>query len=129
MRRREFIAGLGAAAFPLAARAQQGERMRRIGVLMHTTSDEPEAQARLAAFLQGLQEDGWGVGRNVRIDARWSGSDIARLRKDAADLIRLNPDLHLGRCWPRPSRRYWRPAGKWRSNRGPEHEVARFIAN
>jgi putative ABC transport system substrate-binding protein len=100
MRRREFIAGLGAAAFPLAARAQQGERMRRIGVLMHTTSDEPEAQARLAAFLQRLQEAGWGVGRNVRIDARWSGSDIARLRKDAADLIGLNPDLILAGVGP-----------------------------
>ena len=72
MKRREFIAGLGgaAAAWPRAARAQ--ERVRRIGVLMHTAADEPEAQARLAAFLQGLQEAGWTVGRNVRIETRWS---------------------------------------------------------
>ena len=78
MRRREFITMLGgaAAAWPLAARAQQGERMRRIGVLMNTTSDEPEGQARMAAFLQGLQGAGWEVGRNVRVETRWSGGDI-----------------------------------------------------
>jgi putative ABC transport system substrate-binding protein len=71
MKRREFISLLGgAAAWPLAARAQQGERMRRVGVLMHSAADEPEAQARFAAFLQGLQESGWAVGRNVRIDTR-----------------------------------------------------------
>jgi len=69
MRRREFIAGFSsAAAMPLAARAQ--ERVRRVGVLMHSAADEPEAQARFAAFLQGLQEAGWAVGRNVRIDTR-----------------------------------------------------------
>jgi hypothetical protein len=69
--RREFVGLLGgAAALPLAAHAQQDERMRRIGVLMHTAADEPESQARLAAFMQGLQELGWGVARNLRIDFR-----------------------------------------------------------
>jgi putative ABC transport system substrate-binding protein len=95
MRRREFIGllGAGAAAAPLIARAQ--ERLRRVGVLMHTTSDEPEAQVRIAAFLQGLQEAGWTVGRNVRIDTRWSTGDLARLRKDAEELVALGPDIIL----------------------------------
>ena len=77
MRRREFITLLGgaAAAWPLAARAQQGERMRRIGVLMNLTADDPEGQARIAAFLQGLQQLGWTDGRNVRIDYRWAAGD------------------------------------------------------
>jgi putative ABC transport system substrate-binding protein len=96
LKRREFITLLGGAvAWPLAARAQQPERMRRIGVLMHTGADEPEAQARLAAFMQGLQELGWAVGRNTRIDYRWSGGDLARLRKDAADLVTLSPEVIL----------------------------------
>jgi putative ABC transport system substrate-binding protein len=97
MRRRDFIARIGgaAAAWPLAARAQQGERMRRIGVLMHTAADEPESQARLAAFMQGLQELGWAVGRNMRIDYRWSVGDAARLRKDAAELVALGPEVIL----------------------------------
>jgi hypothetical protein len=75
MRRREFITlfGSAAAAWPLAARAQQREQMRRIGVLMNLGSDDAEGQARNAAFLQGLQELGWTVGRNVRIEYRWSG--------------------------------------------------------
>jgi putative ABC transport system substrate-binding protein len=95
--RREFITLLGgaAAAWPLAASAQQDERMRRIGVLMHTTADEPESQARIAAFLQGLQEAGWAVGRNVRIDYRWSAADRARLRRYAQELIALGPDVVL----------------------------------
>src|SRR6202048_1653561 len=78
MRRREFISLLGgtATAWPLAARAQQGERMRRIGVLMHLAADDPEGQSRLAAFLQGLQEAGWAVGRNVTIDVRWAAADV-----------------------------------------------------
>ena len=102
MKRRAFIAGLGgAAAWPLAARAQQpGERVRRIGVLMHTTSDEPQAQAYLAAFLQGLQKAGWEVGRNLRIETRWSGGDPARLRKNAAELAALNPDVILAGAGP-----------------------------
>jgi putative ABC transport system substrate-binding protein len=92
MRRRDFIAAIaGATMLPFAVRAQ--ERVRRVGVLMHTRSEEPEAQARLAAFLQGLQEAGWSVGRNVRIETRWSVGDTARLRKDATELVALGPDV------------------------------------
>jgi DNA-binding LacI/PurR family transcriptional regulator len=88
MRRREFITLLGgAAAWPLAARAQQGERVRRIGVLMGQAANDPEGQARLAAFLQGLQELGWSVGRNVRIDIRWSAGNAADAHKYAAELV------------------------------------------
>jgi putative ABC transport system substrate-binding protein len=89
LKRRQFITLLGgaAAAWPVAVRAQQTERMRRIGVLMHTAADEPESQARLAAFMQGLQESGWAIGRNLRIDYRWSVGDSARLYKDAAELL------------------------------------------
>jgi putative ABC transport system substrate-binding protein len=96
MIRREFIALLGgAAAWPFTALAQQGERMRRIGVLMLTSSDEPESQTYIAAFLQGLQEAGWAVGRNLRIDYRWSRNDRARLNQHAAELISLGPDVVL----------------------------------
>jgi putative tryptophan/tyrosine transport system substrate-binding protein len=103
-KRRDFITLLGGAtAWPLAARAQQRERMRHIGVLMHTTSDEPESQARLAAFLQGLQEAGWSIGHDVRVDTRWSGGDRARLRKNAADLVGLNPDVVLAGVGPTTS--------------------------
>ena len=91
--RREFITLLGgAAAWPIAARAQQSERIRRIGVLMHTAPDEPESQARLAAFMQGLQESGWAVGSNLRIDYRWSVGDIraplAKMRRNWSRLPR-----------------------------------------
>ena len=97
MRRREFLGGLGGAAvaWPLAARAQ--ERVRRVGVLMLSSSDEPESQINIAAFLQGLQEAGWSVGRNLRIDYRWSGLDRARLNRHAAELIALGPDVVLAR--------------------------------
>jgi putative tryptophan/tyrosine transport system substrate-binding protein len=97
LKRREFITLLGgaAAAWPLAARAQQGERMRRIGVLMATAADEPESQARLSAFLQALQQLGWTDGRNLRIEYRWSAGDAARLRRDAAELVALAPDVVL----------------------------------
>jgi putative tryptophan/tyrosine transport system substrate-binding protein len=76
MRRRAFIKLVGGAAatWPFAALAQQSERMRRIGVLMHTAADDAEGQTRLAAFLQGLQERGWAVGRNVHIDTRWASA-------------------------------------------------------
>ena len=97
MKRREFITLLGgaAAAWPLAARAQQVGGMRRIGVLMHSRADEAEAQARLLAFLQGLADAGWAVGRNLRIDYRWSVGNQARLQRDAAELIALNPEVIL----------------------------------
>jgi putative ABC transport system substrate-binding protein len=102
MRRREFITLLGgaAAAWPLTARAQERERVRRIGVLMYTTPDAPESQARITALAQGLQEAGWAVGRNVRIDTRWSGGDIARLRKDAAELVALGSDALVAGVGP-----------------------------
>ena len=81
IRRREFITLLGgAAAWPMAARAQQRERMRRIGVLMNFISDDPVSQDRLAAFVQGLQELGWTVGRNLRIDYRWGAGDGQKRR-------------------------------------------------
>jgi putative ABC transport system substrate-binding protein len=93
VKRREFITLLGGAvAWPLAARAQQPERVRRIGVLMNLAADDPEGQARLAALLQGLQEAGWAVGRNVRIDIRWAASDPERNRKLAEELVALAPD-------------------------------------
>jgi ABC-type uncharacterized transport system substrate-binding protein len=96
MRRREFITLLGAAAaWPLAASAQQPERLRRIGVLMNRAADNPEGQDRLAAFHQGLQELGWGVGRNVRIDTRWSEDNADRSAKYAAELLALTPDVIL----------------------------------
>ena len=95
MRRRDFVTLIGGtAAWPLAARAQQ-ERMRRIGVLMSTAADHSESKARLAAFLQRLQELGWVDGRNARIDVRWPGSDFARFRSDAAELAALAPDVIL----------------------------------
>src|SRR3954470_14517344 len=94
MRRREFITLLGGgAAWPIAARAQQSERVRRIGVLMSTSADDAPAQARLAAFMQGLQELGWGVGRNVRVDVRWPAADPERTRKIATELLALTPDV------------------------------------
>jgi len=95
--RRKFIATLGcaAAAWPLAARAQQPERMRRIGVLMNRAVDNPEGHDRLAAFHQGLQEMGWGVGRNVRIDTRWSENRADQSAKSAAELVALAPDITL----------------------------------
>ena len=97
LKRREFIALLGgaAAAWPLTARAQQGERMRRIGVLMNLGSDDAEGQARNAAFLQGLQELGWTVGRNVRIEYRWGAGDAELFRRHASELVALAPDVIL----------------------------------
>jgi putative ABC transport system substrate-binding protein len=97
MKRREFISLIGgaAAAWPLAARAQQRERMRRIGVLMNFAVDDPEAQSRNAGFLQGLSELGWTVGRNLRIDYRWGAGDTDRHRQYAAELLALAPDVIL----------------------------------
>src|SRR5262245_35746526 len=103
VKRRDFITMLGgaaAAAWPLTAAGAQTERMRRVGLLMHTTPDELDAQARLAAFLQGLQAAGWEVGRNLRLDTRWSSGDPARLRKNAAELVALNPDVLVAGTGP-----------------------------
>jgi putative ABC transport system substrate-binding protein len=96
MRRRAFVTLLGgAAAWPLAARAQQRERMRRIGVLVTLAADEQQGQARVAAFLQGLQQLGWTDGRNVRIEYRWGPGDADRFRQYAAELVALAPDVIL----------------------------------
>jgi putative tryptophan/tyrosine transport system substrate-binding protein len=94
LKRRDFITLLGgAAAWPLPARAQQAERVRRIGVLMNMASDDPESQARLSALVKGLQELGWTVGRNVRIDYRWGEGDAERYRRQAAEMFALEPDV------------------------------------
>jgi len=96
LRRRELITLLGAAAaWPLAARAQQPEKARRIGVLMNLVADSPEAPARVGAFAQGLSELGWAIGRNVRIEYRWGAGDTNRYRKYAAELAALAPDAVL----------------------------------
>src|SRR5262245_57436723 len=114
LKRRSLISLLGgAAAWPLAARAQQSERVRRIGVLMNLASDDAEGQARLAAFHQGLQQLGWTVGRNVQIDYRWGAGNADYIRKFAAELVALAPDVILStgspsvaalqRCSKRPA--------------------------
>jgi putative ABC transport system substrate-binding protein len=97
MKRREFITLLGgaAAAWPLAGRAQQGERVRRIGVLLPATADDPEWQARVGAFLQALALLGWTIGRNVRIDTRWATTNDGEIRRHAAELAALAPDVIL----------------------------------
>jgi putative tryptophan/tyrosine transport system substrate-binding protein len=96
VKRREFIAGLGgAAAWPLAARAQQGERVRRIGVLMSGDENDPEQKRRLAAFKQALADLDWTDGRNVRIDLRWGGGDIYQTRLLARELVGSQPDVIL----------------------------------
>src|SRR6516225_2704437 len=94
--RRELLAALGgAAAWPLAARAQQSERVRRIGVFMNTAADDPTGQARLLAFAQTLAQSDWTDGRNVRMDIRWGAGDAERIRRYAAELVALAPDVIL----------------------------------
>src|SRR6516162_8285098 len=96
--RREFIAALGgaaAAAWPLAASAQQGERMRRIGVLMSYDENDPVAEARDSAFTQALADLGWNDRRKVRMEVRWGGGDADRMRALAQELVRLQPDIIL----------------------------------
>jgi putative ABC transport system substrate-binding protein len=94
IKRREFIAGLGsAAAWPLLARAQQPERMRRIGVLMPRDENDPVARIQVSAFTRALADLGWNDGRNVRMDLRWSGPDINRIRALAQELVGLQPDI------------------------------------
>jgi ABC-type uncharacterized transport system substrate-binding protein len=97
LKRREFITLLGGAvaAWPLAARAQQADRVRRIGALMTQAADDPEGQSRLLALAQGLQEFGWTIGRNVQIDTRWGAGDAERYRRYAAELVALAPDVIL----------------------------------
>jgi len=100
MKRREFITLLGgAAAWPLAARAQQGERVRRIGLLM-AAADDREGQARVTALKQGLQELGWTDGRNIQIETRFAGADTGRIRAHAAELVALAPDVLVGHATP-----------------------------
>jgi putative tryptophan/tyrosine transport system substrate-binding protein len=95
MRRREFITLLGgaAAAWPLAARAQPPERVRRVSVLMNYYADDPDAQARLASFLRGMRQLGWSDGLNVQIDVRWTAGERARIRSSVADLVAAAPDV------------------------------------
>jgi putative ABC transport system substrate-binding protein len=102
MRRRDLIALLGgAAAWPLAARAQQRERLPRVGVNMNSLADSSDGKARIGAFLQGMQQLGWEDGRNVRIDIRWGGlADIEKTRKTAAELVALAPDVILATTGP-----------------------------
>src|SRR5204862_2041660 len=97
MRRREFMTLLGGAAatWPRAAHAQQGERVRRIGVLLPATADDAEFQAWVGAFLQELALTGWAIGRNVRIDTRWATTNAADIRRNAAELVALAPDIIL----------------------------------
>ena len=102
IRRREFIAGLGsAAAWPVVARGQQSDRVRRVGGLLHLSADDDaESQSRYAAFLQGLGELGWTVGRNVRMDLRWTASDVDLTRMYAKELVDLQPDVILADSTP-----------------------------
>jgi putative ABC transport system substrate-binding protein len=101
MRRRTFIAALGsAAAWPLAARAQQSDRVRRIGVLMPYDENDLEGKLRYSAFAQALTDLGWTDGRNVRIDLRWAGGDINRMRAFAQELVGLQPDVILANTTP-----------------------------
>src|SRR4051812_22651771 len=95
MRRREFVWSLGAAVLPqpIAARAQQGERVRRIGVLQTFASDDPETKPQIAAFERGLAQSGWHDGRNAQIDYRVGAGDAERIRRYAAELIGLAPDV------------------------------------
>jgi putative tryptophan/tyrosine transport system substrate-binding protein len=96
VRRREFIAGLGgAAAWPLAARAQQRQRMRRIGILLPAAADDVQFQAWVGAFLQELALLGWTIGRNVRIDTRWATANATEIRRHAVELAGLAPDVIL----------------------------------
>ena len=101
IRRREFIAGLGGvAAWPLAARAQQGDRVRRIGVLMRSDENDPVLKTQLSAFIQALAGLGWTDGRNARIDLRWAGDDINRIRALAQELVGLQPDIIVTNSTP-----------------------------
>jgi putative tryptophan/tyrosine transport system substrate-binding protein len=93
MKRREFIAGLsGAAAWPIAARAQQPYRLRRIGVLMGFDENDPDSKAEFTVFTQGLAELGWADGRNVHTDVRWAAGNVDRMRTFAKEVVGLQPE-------------------------------------
>src|SRR5262249_25475359 len=100
--RRKFLAAVGGAAvaWPLAARAQQDERTRRVSVLMNVAADDPEGQMRIVAFVQGVQQSGWTNGHNVRIDTRWAADDAARFQRAAEELLALAPDVILASATP-----------------------------
>jgi putative tryptophan/tyrosine transport system substrate-binding protein len=101
MRRREFIAGLGsAAAWPVAARAQQPDRVRRVGVLIGEDENDPEAKRRHSAFTQALADLGWTDGRNVRMDLRWGRGDVNKIRALAQELVGLKPDIIVTNTTP-----------------------------
>jgi putative ABC transport system substrate-binding protein len=102
LKRREFmmLLAVAGAAWPIAATAQQAERMRRIGVLMNLAADDPESTARFSAFLQGLQESGWSIGRNVLIETRWGAGEIERYHRYARELVALAPDVILAASSP-----------------------------
>ena len=104
MKRRTFIAGLGtAAAWPMVARGQQAERVRRVGILMPGDENDPDGRRRYSAFTQALAGLGWTDGRNVRMDLRWGGSDTNRIRSLAQELVGLQPDIILASSRPLPS--------------------------
>ena len=124
IRRRDFIALLGgAAAWPLAARAQQGERMRHVAILLPAAAGDSAFQTRVGAFLQGLQQLGWSNGRNVSIETRWATANAAEIRRHAAELAALVPDVILAHAAttvgpllqaPAPSRPCSRPSSiRW----------------
>jgi ABC-type uncharacterized transport system substrate-binding protein len=102
MRRREFISLIGGAAiaYPLAARAQQPARIRRVGMLMNLSESDVEAQRLITAFREGLTQLGWVGGRNLRMDYRWAGGDIGRIRAFAKELVELSPDIIVAYATP-----------------------------
>jgi putative ABC transport system substrate-binding protein len=101
MKRRTFIAGLGsAAAWPVVARAQQADRVRRIGVLVPGDESDPVYKSRVTAFTQTLADLGWADGRNARVDLRWAGPDISRIQALAQELVGLQPDIIVANSTP-----------------------------
>ena len=100
MKRREFIAGLGAAAWPLVARAQQSDRLRQIGVLVADDENDPETKVWISGFMRGLRELGWTDGRNLRMQVRWAAGNVDRMRMFAKELVELQPDVIVGSSTP-----------------------------
>jgi ABC-type uncharacterized transport system substrate-binding protein len=98
--RRQFIGGLGLAAWPVVARGQQNGRMRQVGVLLNFDENDSEAQAHLSTFTQGLADSGWTDGRNIRMDVRWGAGNIDRMRMFAKELVDLQPDVILAEGTP-----------------------------